>query len=210
LIYPDELKIKDTTESNKSTSYRDILLNIDSNGRLTTSLYDKHDDFDFAVVNFPFLCRKIPAGDAYSSAEPDPTFTFVGGQCCPTLDFVVAFRIMITFYTLLSSLFCIEKLLVWLKTNKQTNTIYSVMFMYSMTFEYCVTDQWIQSQLNISSNRKACYMENFMIFILVEMHIWCIKIGMVQDLLLYLNNWWYMYKLLIEMERDSLYSISVY
>jgi hypothetical protein len=38
LIYPDELEIKDTTESDKSASclmYLDILLNIDSNGRLT-------------------------------------------------------------------------------------------------------------------------------------------------------------------------------
>ena len=49
LIYPDELDIKDTTESDNSASYLDILLNIDSNGRLTTSLYDKRDDFDFAI-----------------------------------------------------------------------------------------------------------------------------------------------------------------
>jgi hypothetical protein len=47
------------------------------------------------------------AKDAYSSAAPDPTFTFVGGPCCPTLDFIIAFRIMITFYILLTSLFCI-------------------------------------------------------------------------------------------------------
>jgi hypothetical protein len=56
LIYRDELEIKDTTESDKSASYLDILLYIDFNGRLTTSLYDKRDDFDFAMVNFPFLC----------------------------------------------------------------------------------------------------------------------------------------------------------
>ena len=68
LIYPDELDIKDTTESDKSASYLDILLNIDSNGRLTTSLYDKRDDFDFAIVNFPFLCTicsNIPLSPAY-------------------------------------------------------------------------------------------------------------------------------------------------
>jgi hypothetical protein len=51
LIYPDELEIKDTTESDKSASYLDSSLNIDSNDRLTTSLYDKRDDFDFAIVN---------------------------------------------------------------------------------------------------------------------------------------------------------------
>jgi hypothetical protein len=54
VIYPDELEIKDTTESDKLVSYLDILLNIDSNGKLTTSLYDNRDDFDIAIVNFPF------------------------------------------------------------------------------------------------------------------------------------------------------------
>ena len=53
---------KDTTES---ASYLDILLNIDSNGRLTPSLYDKRDDFD--IVNFPFLCSNIPLSPAYIS-----------------------------------------------------------------------------------------------------------------------------------------------
>ena len=47
------------------------------------------------------------AGDAHSSAAPDPAFAFVGGTCCPTLEFVIALWIMITFYTLLPSLFCI-------------------------------------------------------------------------------------------------------
>jgi hypothetical protein len=28
------------------------------NGRRTTSLYHKRDDFDFAIVNFPFACSK--------------------------------------------------------------------------------------------------------------------------------------------------------
>jgi hypothetical protein len=64
-IYPDELEIKDTTESDKSASYLDILLSIDSNGRLTTSLYDKRDDFDFAIFNFSFLCNNIPLSPAY-------------------------------------------------------------------------------------------------------------------------------------------------
>jgi hypothetical protein len=65
LIYPDELEIKDTTESDKSASYLDILLNIDSSDRLTTSLYDKRDDFNIAIVNFPFLCSNIPLAPAY-------------------------------------------------------------------------------------------------------------------------------------------------
>jgi hypothetical protein len=50
-----------------AASYLDILLNIDSNGRLTTTLYDKCDDFDFAIVNIPFLCAcsNVPFSSAY-------------------------------------------------------------------------------------------------------------------------------------------------
>jgi hypothetical protein len=66
------------------------------------------------TYHFFFTCNiRIPDGcnrsaeDAYSSAAPDPTFAFFGGLCCPTLDFVIAFWIMIAFYTLLTSLFCI-------------------------------------------------------------------------------------------------------
>jgi hypothetical protein len=44
-------------------------------------------------------------GNAHSSVAPDPTFTFTGGLCFPTLDFVIAFWIVLPFYTLLSSLF---------------------------------------------------------------------------------------------------------
>jgi hypothetical protein len=65
LIYTDEFELMDTTESDKSASYLDNLLNIDSNGRLTTSLYDKRDDFDFAIANFPFLYSTIPLSPAY-------------------------------------------------------------------------------------------------------------------------------------------------
>ena len=44
-MYPAELEIKDTTESNTSASYLDLLLSIESDGQLRTSLYDKRDDF---------------------------------------------------------------------------------------------------------------------------------------------------------------------
>ena len=43
----------------------DILLNMDSNGRLTTTLYDKRDEFDFAIVNIPFLSSNVPLSPAY-------------------------------------------------------------------------------------------------------------------------------------------------
>ena len=64
-IYPSELEIKDTTETIRSASYLDLHLEIDNNGRLRTKLYDKRDDFNFPIVNFPFLCSNIPAAPAY-------------------------------------------------------------------------------------------------------------------------------------------------
>ena len=64
-IYPPELDIKNTTESARSTSYLDLLLNVDANKILHTKLYDKRDDFNFPIVNFPFLDSNIPASPAY-------------------------------------------------------------------------------------------------------------------------------------------------
>ena len=65
LIYPTELEIKDTTETERSASYLDLHLEIDSKGGLKTKLYDKRDDFDFPIVNFPFMSSNIPAAPAY-------------------------------------------------------------------------------------------------------------------------------------------------
>ena len=62
---PAELEIKDTTESNTSASYLDLLLSIEGGGRLLTSLYDKRDDFNFHITNFPFLDSNIPPSPAY-------------------------------------------------------------------------------------------------------------------------------------------------
>ena len=64
VIYPRELEIKETTETSASSSYLDCYLYID-NGKLTTRLYDKRDDFNFPIVNFPFLSSNIPSAPAY-------------------------------------------------------------------------------------------------------------------------------------------------
>ena len=64
-MYPAELEIKDTTESNTSASYLDLLLSIESDGQLRTSLYDKRDDFNFHITNFPFLGSNILSSPAY-------------------------------------------------------------------------------------------------------------------------------------------------
>ena len=49
----------------RSASYFDLHLEIDTKGKLNTKLYDKRDDFNFPMVNFPFLSSNIPSAPAY-------------------------------------------------------------------------------------------------------------------------------------------------
>ena len=64
-IYPSELEIKETTDSPSSAAFLDLYLQYDQQGQLTTKLYDKRDDFDFPIVNFPFLDSNIPTSPTY-------------------------------------------------------------------------------------------------------------------------------------------------
>ena len=64
-MYPPELEIKDTTESNTSAFYLDLPLSIGRDGQLYTSLYDKRDDFNFHIKNVPFMSSNIPPSPAY-------------------------------------------------------------------------------------------------------------------------------------------------
>ena len=65
-MYLVELEMKDTTESNTtSASYLDLLLSIGRDSQLHTSIYDKRDDFNFHIINFPFLSSNIPTSPAY-------------------------------------------------------------------------------------------------------------------------------------------------
>ena len=65
-MYPPELEIKGTTESNTSASYLNLLLSIGRDGQLHTSLYDKRVDFNFHITNFPFLSSNIPSSPAFA------------------------------------------------------------------------------------------------------------------------------------------------
>ena len=64
-MYPPVLEIKDTTESNTSASYLDLLLSIGRDGQLRTSLHDKRGDFHFHITNVPFLNSNIPSSPVY-------------------------------------------------------------------------------------------------------------------------------------------------
>ena len=64
-MYSAELEIKNSTESNTSASYLDLLLSIGRDGQLRTSLYHKRYDYNFHITNFPFLSSNIPSSSAY-------------------------------------------------------------------------------------------------------------------------------------------------
>ena len=58
-FYPIELEIKDTTYIVRYASYLDLHLKIDNEDWLRNKRYDKIDDFNFSIVNFPLICSKF-------------------------------------------------------------------------------------------------------------------------------------------------------
>jgi len=65
-IYPSELELKDTTLSSSEVCYLDTkIVHGDSSAPFHISVYHKREDFDFQIVNFPFMDSNIPATPAY-------------------------------------------------------------------------------------------------------------------------------------------------
>ena len=58
-IYPSQLTVEKANKSDHLADYLDLTFIIDSEGKLSTKLYDKRDDFDFHIVNFPFQQHTI-------------------------------------------------------------------------------------------------------------------------------------------------------
>ena len=44
---------------------RHKILEFDDSGQISTKIYDKRDDFNFKIINFPNICSNIPASPAY-------------------------------------------------------------------------------------------------------------------------------------------------
>ena len=51
-IYPSELQLNKANTSDTEAAFLD--LHLISNEIVSTKIYDKRDDFDFEIVNFPF------------------------------------------------------------------------------------------------------------------------------------------------------------
>ena len=63
-IYPSELQLNRANSSDTLVPFFYLNLCI-SNGTVSTKIYDKRDDFDFDVVNFPFLDGDVPRRTSY-------------------------------------------------------------------------------------------------------------------------------------------------
>ena len=63
-IYPSELQLNAANSTGTEIPFLNLHLTI-SDGFVSSKIYDKRDDFDFDIVNFPFLDGDIPRATAY-------------------------------------------------------------------------------------------------------------------------------------------------
>ena len=63
-IYPSEPQLNKVNTSDTETTLLDLHLSI-SNDIVSTKNYDKRDDFDFKIVNFPVLDDDVPRSTSY-------------------------------------------------------------------------------------------------------------------------------------------------
>ena len=64
-IYPTQLTVEKANTSDYLANYLNLTFITEKNNRFYTKLYDKCDDFDFHIVNFPFLSSNIPSSPSY-------------------------------------------------------------------------------------------------------------------------------------------------
>ena len=81
-IHPTELQLSKANTSDKETSFLDLNIKVVGSD-VYTSVYDKHDDFRFPIVNLPWLSGGVPRLPSYGVYT---VFRFV--RCCTSvLDF---------------------------------------------------------------------------------------------------------------------------
>ena len=61
---PHMTHLNKANNSDTEAAFLDLHLSI-SNDIVSTKIYDKHDDFDFEIVNFPFLDGGVPPSTSY-------------------------------------------------------------------------------------------------------------------------------------------------
>ena len=68
-IYPTELQLNQANSSDTEVSFLDLTLSI-PNGIVSPKIYDKRDDFNFEIVDFPFLGGDDPHPSLYGVIIP--------------------------------------------------------------------------------------------------------------------------------------------
>ena len=63
-IYPTELQLNKANSSDTEAPFLDLNLSI-TNSIVSSKIYDKRDDFNFEIVNFPFLDVDVPCSPSY-------------------------------------------------------------------------------------------------------------------------------------------------
>ena len=63
-IYPSELQLNRANTSDTEAPFLDLQMSI-SNGFVSSKIYDKRDNFDFDIVNFPFFDDDVPRRSSY-------------------------------------------------------------------------------------------------------------------------------------------------
>ena len=63
-IFPSELQLNKANTSETKAAFLDVHLSISSD-IVSTKIYDKRDNFDFEIVNFPFLDGDVPRSTSY-------------------------------------------------------------------------------------------------------------------------------------------------
>ena len=63
-IYPTELLLNKANSSDTEAPFLDLNLSI-TNGIVSSKVYDKRDDLNFEIVNFPFLDGDVPSSPSY-------------------------------------------------------------------------------------------------------------------------------------------------
>ena len=63
-IYPTELQLDKAYSSDTEAPFLDLNLSI-TNDIVSFKIYDKHDDFNFEIINFPFLEGDVPRSPSY-------------------------------------------------------------------------------------------------------------------------------------------------
>ena len=65
-IYPSELQLNKANVSDSEAAFLDLHLSI-SGGFVKTKIFDKRDNLDFDIVNFPFIDSDVPRSISYGA-----------------------------------------------------------------------------------------------------------------------------------------------